>query len=74
MSNISTDYVASDTTRRRIVVTSLLVSWGFITWIIFKGSPTNSLHESALAWSYGYNILVLFAYSFGTVVENYFKK
>jgi hypothetical protein len=74
MSDISQEYVASATTRRRIVVTSLLISWGFIAWLILRGNPANSLHESALAWSYAYNILVLFAYSFGTIIKDYFKK
>lgn len=71
---ISTEYVASSTTRRRIVVSSLLFSWGLILWIVLKGVPDNSLHSSALAWSYSYNVLVLFAYSFGTVIQDYFKK
>jgi hypothetical protein len=74
MSDIPQEYVASATTRRRIVVTSLLISWGFIAWLILRGNPANSLHESALAWSYAYNILVLFAYSFGTIIKDYFKK
>lgn len=68
---ISADYVASNKTRRTIVVISLLFTYALIVYLVFKGSHTNSLHESALAWAFGTNILVMFAYSFGTLVSKY---
>ena len=74
MTDISSEYVASSPTRRRIVVSSLLFSWGLILWLVMKGNPDNSLHTSSLAWSYTYNTVVLFAYTFGTMINDYFKK
>lgn len=68
------EYVASTTTRRRIVVTSLLFTWALIGLIVWQGDPTNSLHSSALAWSFVANMAVLFAYSFGIIVQKYFSK
>lgn len=51
VNEISSEYVASSQTRRRIVVSGLFFTWVIIIWLIYKGSPTNSLHESALAWA-----------------------
>lgn len=74
VNEISSEYVASSQTRRRIVVSGLFFTWVIIIWLIYKGSPTNSLHESALAWAFGTNIVLTLAYSFGTLVKDYFKK
>ncbi len=71
---VETEYVASTTTRRRIVVASLLFTWALIASIVWYGEPTNSLHSSALAWSFVANLAVLFAYSFGIVIQKYFTK
>lgn len=71
---ISPEYVASDDTRRRIVVSGILFTWVIISWCILKGDPANSLHTSALAWSFTTNMVLTFAYSFGTMVQDYFKK
>lgn len=72
------EYVASDKTRRRIVVSGLLFTWATILWVVLYGSPTNSLHESALAWSFMANLAIMFAYSFGTLLTSalgkYFNK
>lgn len=72
------EYVASDKTRRRIVVSGLLFTWAIILWVVLYGSPTNSLHESALAWSFVANLAIMFAYSFGTLLTGalgkYFNK
>ncbi len=68
------EYVASTTTRRRIVVTSLLFTWALIGLIVWQGDPNNSLHSSALAWGFVANMAVLFAYSFGIVIQKYFSK
>lgn len=67
-------YVASVTTRRRIVIITLLFTQFLIVFLVFKGEPSNSLHTSALAWSFMANLAVLFAYSFGIVVQKYFSK
>ena len=74
MSELNPQYVASSQTRRRIVVSSLVFSWALILWILLYGSDDNSLHTSALAWSYTYNMVILFAYSFGELIQDYFKK
>jgi hypothetical protein len=74
VATLNTEHVASETTRRRIVVTSLVFTYVLITLLVVYGSPTNSLHESALAWAFGTNILVMFAYSFGTLLTKYVTK
>lgn len=74
VTRIESEYVASTTTRRRIVVASLLFTWALIGLIVWKGDPSNSLHSSALAWSFVANMAVLFAYSFGIVIQKYFSK
>lgn len=71
---ISPEYVASDDTRRRIVVSGILCTWAIIAWCILQGDPANSLHTSALAWCFTTNIVLTFAYSFGTMAQDYFKK
>lgn len=74
VTEISSEYVASSQTRRRIVVSGLFFTWAIIVWCIAKGDPNNSLHTSAMAWAFSTNILLTFAYSFGTIVRDYFKK
>lgn len=74
ITELDKEYVASNTTRRRIVVTSLLFTWALIGLIVWQGDPNNSLHSSALAWSFVANMAVLFAYSFGIVIQKYFSK
>jgi len=71
---LDTTLIASHRTRRNIVICSLLFTWALIVVIVCYGSPTNSLHTSALAWAFVSNIGVLFAYSFGTVLTNYLQK
>lgn len=74
VARIESEYVASTSTRRRIVVTSLLFTWVLIGLLVWKGDPANSLHTSALAWGFVANMVVLFAYSFGIVIQKYFSK
>lgn len=74
ITELDKEYVASTTTRRRIVVTSLLFTWALIGLIVGYGDPNNSLHSSALAWGFVANMAVLFAYSFGIIVQKYFSK
>ena len=66
--------VATDKTRQRLVIISLLFTYSLILWIVLSGDPANSLHSSALAWSFGTNIAVMFAYSFGTLLTKYLAK
>ena len=42
----------NDAWRAATGVASFLLFAGTIVWLIMWGSPTNSLHESALSWSY----------------------
>jgi ABC-type antimicrobial peptide transport system permease subunit len=58
-------------TRRNIVIATLLFCWTVIGWVVMNGSPDNSLHQSALAWSYATFIGVIFAYVFGAVLDNW---
>lgn len=58
-------------TRRNIVVATLLFTWSLITLIVFFGSSDNSLHTSALAWSFALSGSTIFAYVFGAVVDNW---
>lgn len=74
ITELDKEYVASTTTRRRIVVSSLLFTWTLIGLLVWQGDPANSLHSSALAWSFVANMAVLFAYSFGIVIQKYFSK
>ena len=74
VTEIAPEYVASSQTRRRIVVSGILCTWAIIAWCILKGDPANSLHTSALAWSFTTNMVFTFAYSFGTMIQDYFKK
>ncbi len=73
VTRLDSEYVASSTTRRRIVVTGLLFTWALIGLIVYAGDPANSLHSSALAWAFVTNVLIMFAYSFGIVVNKYFS-
>lgn len=68
------EYVASVGTRRSIAITSLLFTWSVITYILIYGDSFNSLHSSALAWAFATNILVMFAYAFGTVLTKYISR
>ena len=74
VTRIESEYVASTSTRRRMVVSSLLFTWALICLLVWKGDPANSLHTSALAWGFVANTAILFAYSFGIVIQKYFSK
>lgn len=70
--DISTGVVLpTRSTRRNIVIGVLLFSWALITWIVLKGDPANTLHQSAMAWSFATSIGVIFAYVFGAVLDNW---
>lgn len=58
-------------TRKQIVISVLIFSWAVIAYIVIWGSPTNSLHESALSWAYSSMVAVVFAYVFGAITDNY---
>lgn len=61
----------SQSTRKQIVVATILYCWTTILLILRYGEPTNSLHTSALAWLFASFIGVIFAYVFGAVADNY---
>jgi hypothetical protein len=60
----------SASTRKRIVVLTLLFCWSVIAYLIFGGDPLNSLHTSALAWAFATSGGVIGAYVFGSVYDN----
>jgi hypothetical protein len=58
-------------TRRNIVISTLVFCGIVIMFVVGWGDGNNSLHTSALAWSYTLMAAVIFAYVFGAVVDNF---
>lgn len=58
-------------TRKKFVIGTLVYCAIVIGWLIAYGDPGNSLHVSALAWSWGVGAATIFAYVFGAVVDNF---
>ena len=58
-------------TRKWIVVGTLLFCAAIISGIVWKGDPVNTLHTSALAWAFSSSIAVIMGYVFGAVYDNY---
>lgn len=58
-------------TRKGIVIYTMLFCTLLICVLLFKGTPGNSLHESALAWAFSVYAGVVFAYVFGAVIDTY---
>jgi hypothetical protein len=58
-------------TRKQFVIATIIFCWATIALLLWQGDPNNSLHVSALAWSYSVFAASLFAYVFGAVVDNY---
>ena len=58
-------------TRKQIVVGTLLFCATVIGGVIWKGDPTNTLHTSALAWAFSTSVAVIMGYVFGAVYDNY---
>ncbi len=56
--------------RKRLVVITLVFCALTIGYVVGWGDPANSLHTSALAWSFGTAVATLFAYVFGAVADN----
>lgn len=71
MTDVTNLPLPTKTTRKNIVVTTLLFCWAIIVWLIADGEPSNSLHSSALAWAWGVSMTVIMAYVFGAVVDNF---
>jgi hypothetical protein len=42
---------------------------GMAIYLVLKGSPTNSLHESALSWSYLMMVGILIGLGFGAIKD-----
>lgn len=58
------------TARRNFVIFSLLFHTAMIVALMLYGKPDNSLHSSALAWSFFAWIATFSAYVFGAVWDN----
>lgn len=58
-------------TRKRLVIAVLVFCASVIGSIITWGDPSNSLHTSAMAWSFATLVGTFFAYVFGAVVDNW---
>lgn len=57
-----TDGLVNKTIRAICVIGVLLFALGTIVWVMLYGQPANSLHASALSWSYtliGFTLLAL---------------
>jgi len=63
-------YLPTRTTRRRIVIFSLLFCWGLIIFIAGWGNPENSLHQSLVSWSFFSWLGIVAAYVGGASWEN----
>jgi hypothetical protein len=71
--NIETDKFPLPTrkTRKEITVGALLFNAFIIVQVVFNGSATNTLHESALSWSYTSSLILIMGYVFGAVMDNF---
>lgn len=58
-------------TRKEITVGTLLFNAFIIVEVVFNGSATNSLHESALTWAYTSSLILIMGYVFGAVMDNF---
>jgi hypothetical protein len=57
-------------TRKRFVIATMTFCAIVITYVVGWGEPQNSLHTSALAWSFGTAVATMFGYVFGAVIDN----
>lgn len=60
----------SRATRKKLVVGTLLFCGSLIVGVVTQGDPANTLHASALAWSFSISIAVIMGYVFGAVFDN----
>jgi hypothetical protein len=64
-------------TRRIFAGIGLLFSFFIISYVIYAGDPSNSLHQSSLSWAFSMAMFVMGAYafsaSFDTLVERKWK-
>jgi hypothetical protein len=58
-------------TRKEITIGTLLFNGFIIVQVVFNGSATNALHESALSWSYTSSLILIMGYVFGAVMDNF---
>jgi len=58
-------------TRRNIVYATLIFCAAIIGYIVIWGAEENSLHQSALAWSFSLSGFVIASYVFGAVADNW---
>lgn len=59
---------ANKTIRATLGVVTLLLAAALIAYLVSKGTPGNSLHDSALAWSFTLIALVLVGFGFGAAL------
>lgn len=50
---------------------TVLFCFGIIALLTTIGDPTNSLHQSALSWSYSLSGFVIAGYIFGAVIDTW---
>ncbi len=65
-----TSMMPKRSTRRNIVYATLIFCFLLIGYLVYAGSPDNSLHESGLAWAFSTSIFVIGGYVFGSVIDN----
>jgi hypothetical protein len=58
-------------TRKEITIGALLFNAFIIVQVVFNGSHSNTLHESALSWSYTSSLILIMGYVFGAVMDNF---
>lgn len=62
------DQIANHTIRAIIGVVTMFICWGMIGYLVRNGSPTNSLHESALSWGFTLIGVILIAFGLGAAI------
>jgi hypothetical protein len=57
--------------RTRVIAAAIggMFAMGIVIYLVTKGSPTNSLHESALSWSYLMMMGILGGLGFGAIKD-----
>ena len=68
------DPLANKTIRATTVLSVLVFSVGTVVWLIAWGVPGNSLHASALSWSYTLMGFCLVALLGEAALATYFQK
>jgi hypothetical protein len=67
------DPIINRTGRAVTALAVLVFCLGTIAWLILNGSPTNSLHQSALSWSYTIILVTMAALGLNVTAETVAK-